>query len=111
MEDAPATKQDLQNVETALRAEIENLRTEVKGEIQDLRTEVGASIQAARAEMLEAIHDAETRLLKAFYGFAETTQKALVQNIKQHGMLEERVATVESRVLEIERRLNMPPAA
>ncbi len=65
----------------------------------------------AKAELLEAVHDVETRLLKAFYGFAESNQQrqaALETNILA---LIKRVSTIEERLLEIERRLNLPPAA
>ena len=67
--------------------------------------------QRIKAEVLEAIHDSETRLLTALYGFAESTQKNLLQATRQHGMLEDRFATLESRLLAVEKRLNLPPVA
>jgi len=87
--DAPATKGDLQDAVTQLRSEINHQYDDLK----------------------EAIRDSETRLLQAFYGFAEANQKRLAQYDAATALLMNRVSTVEERLLEVEKRLNMPPAA
>jgi hypothetical protein len=69
-----------------------------KGDVLDLEERV-----------MEAIHDIETRLLKAFYTFAETNQKRLAEGETESAAIKGRLATVEQRLLEVEKRLNMPP--
>jgi len=59
----------------------------------------------------EALRTTETKLLQAFYGFAEANNKRLVQGEAATAMVVSRLTTIESRVLEIEKRLNMPPTA
>jgi hypothetical protein len=55
--------------------------------------------------------DGETRLLKAFYDFAQTDQKRLTVVEDNENAFRSRLATLEDRVLNVEKRLNMPPAA
>jgi hypothetical protein len=83
--DAPATKRD-----------IEQLRSEFHHEFDDLK---------------ETFRDVQTELLKAFYSFAESTQQRLGQVEVSNQALVARLATVENRLLEVEKRLNLPPAA
>jgi len=65
-----------------------------------------ADLKALRDELIEAIHDVETKLLKAFYGFAESTQ----QRLTQHDGFNERMATLERRLTDLEKRINFPHA-
>jgi hypothetical protein len=83
--DAPATKQD-----------IEPLRSEIRHIYNDL---------------VERITDGETRLLKAFYGFVESNQKRLGEIEGNEAALRSRLGTLETRLLEVEKRLNIPPSA
>jgi hypothetical protein len=71
-----------------------------KGDLLDLRD-----------ELLEAIHDGQTALLKAFYGFGETVRNRFQEQDQTEISLKRRMGTLEDRILEIEKRLNMPPAA
>ncbi len=64
-----------------------------------------------RDELTEVMRDIETKLLKAFYGFAEPTQQRLTQNEGVSHRLDERVATLERRVTDIEKRINFPNAS
>lgn len=57
------------------------------------------------------IHDSETRLLQTFCSFAETNQRRLTDAERESFALKDRLASVESRLTEVEKRLNMPPAA
>ncbi|HML18690.1 MAG TPA: hypothetical protein VK419_16780 [Bryobacteraceae bacterium] len=59
----------------------------------------------------ELIRDSETRLLQAFYGFAEATNKRFNQIDGNVAIFINRLGTLESRILELEKRLNIPPAA
>jgi len=86
---APATKGDLQGV-------VEQLRSEMNHQYDDLK---------------ETIRDSETRLLQAFYGYTQTTDAKLKEGEQSDIALRQRLTAVESRILEVEKRLNMPPAA
>ncbi len=83
----PATKEDLANLKEELHGAMANLEE----------------------KLLEAIHDSETRLLKAFYNWAETTQQHLAHLDQTDNSFRQRLGTLEHRVMEIEKRLNMPP--
>ncbi len=68
-----------------------------------------ADLNLLREELLEAIHDTETRLLRAFYNFAETNQKRLAEVERTELVIVDRLATMERRLTEVEKRLNLPP--
>ena len=57
-----ATKQDVKDLGTELRAEIAELRTELRAEIAALRTELRTEIAALRAEMTAGFRDVEQRV-------------------------------------------------
>jgi hypothetical protein len=86
---APATKGDLQGG-------VEQLRSEMQHQYDDLK---------------ETLRDSETRLLQAFYGYTQTTDAKLKEGEQSDIALRQRLTAVESRILEVEKRLNMPPAA
>ncbi len=62
-----------------------------------------------RTELLQAIHDMETRILKAFYAYTEASQKHLADLDRSDGSMRDRMGTLEVRITEIEKRLNIPP--
>jgi hypothetical protein len=62
-------------------------------------------------DLKETIRDSETKLLKAFYSFAESDQQRLALVEGNTNVVIVRPATLETRLLEVEKRLNMPPAA
>lgn len=67
-----------------------------KGDIESLR---------------EQIRDTETKLLTAFYDFAKANQQRLSELEGSDAALKRRIGSLEDRLLEVEKRLNMPPAA
>ncbi|HXS98281.1 MAG TPA: hypothetical protein VN736_26970 [Candidatus Limnocylindrales bacterium] len=81
-------------------AEFDRNAPSTKGDLQDLKD-----------ELIEAIRDNQTEVLKAFYNFAESNNKRLAQNEVNETALRSRVDTLERRLLEVEKRLNIPPAA
>ncbi len=89
MDDAPASRQDLGRLEVR----------------------VDGKFSALEASLLEAIHDSETRVLKAIYGYTETISVRVDGASKRSGELDDRIAILERRLLEVEKRLNVPPAA
>jgi len=95
--DSPATKHDLDE----LRSEVEQLRSVV---------ELGRSeANHVHDDLVERMSDTETRLLQAFYSFAESNNKRLVQGEAATALVISRMTTLESRVLELEKRLDIPP--
>jgi hypothetical protein len=95
----------------ATKGDLLDLRDELKGDINFLRDEFKGDINFLREELLEAIHDSQTALLKAFYGFGETVRNRFQEQDQTEVSLKRRMGTLEDRILEIEKRLNMPPAA
>lgn len=88
---APATKGDLHRFAT-------------KDDLQQ-------AVQGLEDRLAETMRDMQTEMLKAFYNYAQSADLRMKDNeTVTHGM-RERLAVVESRLMEIEKRLNMPPAA
>ena len=87
----PATKADLAALEQRLT--------------QNLTDSLTQSLTEA---FTEAIRDSETRLLRAFYGFTETVQTRFQAAEDSDTNLRRRLAVVEQRLLEVEKRLNFP---
>ena len=67
-----------------------------------------ADLAKLEERLLEAIHDSETRLLKAFYTYAEATQKHLVDLDKSDGSIRDRLGALEARMINLEKRLDLP---
>ena len=87
--DAPATKGDLDDLETRLRGEMSELE----------------------ARLTEKMRDMQMKLLHAFYGFAESAQARFKAQDDTEAGLKHRLTVLETRLLDVERRLNTPPAA
>lgn len=62
-------------------------------------------------DMVELLRDTETKLLQAFYGYAESNRKRMGQNEADTAILSSRVNTLEERLMQVEKRLNIPPQA
>jgi len=91
----------------ATRADLDLLRNELTARMD--KFEVRMDTQEER--LTELIRGIETSLLKAFYGYAETNNKRISMVEGAQAGVTDRLAILENRVLEIERRLNTPPAA
>ena len=115
MENEPATRADLEALETRLDGKIGALETRLDGKMGALEARFEGKLDAVEQRILdrvgELVHDSETRLLQAFYGFAEATNKRFNQIDGNVGIFLNRLGTLESRVLELEKRLNIPPTA
>ena len=59
--------------------------------------------------VMERLRDVETKLLNAFYGYAKSNDKRVLETEGNEGVLRSRVATLETRLTDVEHRLNMPP--
>jgi hypothetical protein len=103
----PATKADLDSTRAALKADLDATRAELKGDIDQLRSEVNHGYR----DLVERMADGETRILNAIYDLAKTGNKRMTHIEGDNAALNNRIATIEDRLLEVEKRLNLPPAA
>ncbi len=108
LEDAVAqvrsqTKGDLEDA-------VAQVRSQTKGDLEDAVAQIRSEASHQYDDLKEAIRDSETRLLQAFYGFAETNHKRMAQYDATTALLMSRVSTIENRLIEVEKRLNIPPA-
>jgi len=62
------------------------------------------------SDLTERIERCEAKILSAFSGFAESTDKRLTHIEANMAMFNNRLDALESRVLAVEKRLNIPPA-
>jgi hypothetical protein len=81
-----------------------------KADLTKLRDDVHGDMAKLRDDLVEQLRDSETKLLTAFYAFAESNQKRLLQAEASDAILISRVASLETRLTDVEKRLNMPPA-
>lgn len=101
---SPATKGDLADLSVELRAEL-------RGELNSTKEQLSSEMHHIYNDLVERMSDSETRLLKAFYVYAEGNNKRVVEVEGNEAALRDRLGTLEDRVLQIEKRLNLPPAA
>ena len=59
--------------------------------------------------VVEAFRDGQTELLKAFDHYAQTNDERAASTEAESASLKKRLAIAESRITDIERRLNWPP--
>jgi hypothetical protein len=138
-EDSPATKGDIvglgENLRALLKDELGGIERRLHGMDQrfdavDRRfEEVGQRFDRLEHRLNEGLHEVEVRLTKRMDDFAAsleeqirdsqtevlramlTTQEANLLRFKDFETLRERMAVLERRLLEIEVRLRIPPAA
>jgi predicted metal-dependent phosphoesterase TrpH len=90
----PATKQDL---------------TEVRTEVKAMDVRLNDRMQAMEDRLIEAFRDSQTELLKAFYSFTESNRQRVSQVEANQASLITRVGTLEDRITDLERRIISPP--
>ena len=127
--DSPATKRDLEILQARLEGYVEGLVDkkiqevdkkiqEVDKRIQELEArlierheQLRAEVNHGYSDLVERITDSETRLLKAFYNFAQSNSKRMTELEGNEAAIRSRIGTIEDRLMEVERRLNIPPVA
>ena len=82
-----------------------------KADLAELRGEFKADLAALEDRLTEVMRDVQTEMLRAFYGFMETVQTRFKAQDDAEAGLKKRLGILEERLLEVEKRLNMPPAA
>jgi hypothetical protein len=98
-----------------LKASLDDLATALASamDAQDRRFQgrLDASEQRVLGRMAEMNRELETRMLQAFYSFAETNDRRHVQGEAATAVAVMRLSTLESRILALEKRLDLPPAS
>ncbi len=109
----PATKADLQALEQSVEGKLDALEQRVEGKLDALEQRVEGKMDALEQRLLdrvgEMIRETETKLLQAFYSYADSNSKRVTQLETNDQGIITRMGTLENRILEIEKRLNMPP--
>lgn len=131
-EDSPATKGDIvalgENLRALLKEDLgrierrldgvdqrfdavdqrfDRLEHRLKEEFHETEVKLTKRMDDFAASLEEEIRDSQTEVLKAMV----TTQEANLARFKDFETLRERMAILERRLLEIEVRLRIPPAA
>jgi hypothetical protein len=68
-------------------------------------------ITGAENSLARVIREFETKVLTAFYDIARSDEQRISQLESSHALHKSRIGSIEDRLLEVEKRLNMPPAA
>jgi len=110
------TKQDLLEITRTLVEHIDRatqgLRAEMLQRMDALRVEMLQRMDEHAASLEESIRDSQTEMLKAFISYQEGQQIRMRGFESKDVEITERMAVLERRLQEIERRLLLnPPAA
>jgi hypothetical protein len=70
-----------------------------------------SEMQHGYDDLKETMRDGQTELLKAFYNVAQANSRRIAEVEGNETALRGRVALVEDRLMEVEKRLNIPPSA
>jgi hypothetical protein len=112
---SPATKGDLQDLKQELletiRSSNERLKDELLVAVHSGDQSLRVDLQALKDDLIEVIRDSQTETLHAFYGFTQTVQDRFKEADQTEAALKRRIGMLKSRSLDIEKRLNIPPAA
>ncbi len=100
-----------QRFEGRLDAQEQRLEARFAAQEQRFEGRFDAQEQGILERIGTMLHDTETRLLQAFYAFAESNAKRLNQIEGNVAICINRLGVLENRVLELENRLNIPPAS
>jgi hypothetical protein len=100
---APATKSDIALILAAIEG--------VKSDIDNFKVEVNTRFEQFEHRMEQQVLESEGRVITSTYRLAESMQQRIKQNEGNQAAFNARLATLEERLLEVEKRLNMPPAA
>jgi hypothetical protein len=111
MEDrtAPATKGDLADTEERIVGILAGTEERIVGILAGTEERIVHLLADTEERTVELLRDVETKLLNAFYGYAKSNDKRVLEAEGNEAILRSRLATLETRVTEIEGRLNIPP--
>ena len=99
--DAPATKGDFADLKTEV--------AEIKGDLEDFRVEVNTRFEQFEHRMESLLEEMQGHILTSIYRLAESSQQRLTQAESNQSSFNVRLATLEQRLTDLEKRIDMPP--
>ena len=108
--DQPVTHAQLQSELQALEARMNERHDMLRSDMQQANSMLRSEMQHMYDDLKETIRDSQTEVLKAFYGFTEGMQLRFKEADATEASLKERLTSIETRLMNVEMRLNMPPA-
>jgi SMC interacting uncharacterized protein involved in chromosome segregation len=94
-----------------MKGDLAEVRSELKRDLEDFKVEVNMRFEAFEHRMGQFLSDMEARIITSNYRLAESMNQRIKQGEGNQAAFNARLATLEERLLEVEKRLNMPPAA
>jgi hypothetical protein len=79
-----------------------------KGDVTDVEDRLRADMKVREDRLIEVLRDNETKLSKAFCSFAQSNQTRMAEIETETSAIKGRLATVEQRLLLLERKVNFP---
>ena len=111
-------KGDMSEMETRIKGDMSEMETRIGGDLTSLETRIKGDITALEDrvqdrfdQLTETMRDGQTEILRAFHGFTQTVQTRFLAADDTEAGIKKRLTVVEERLLEIEKKLNLPPAA
>ena len=80
-----------------------------RADLEDLKADLAARFEVFESRVENLLQQAEEKVLTAVFRLAETMQQRLIQAEATQAAFNVRLATLEERITELEKRLSMPP--
>jgi hypothetical protein len=80
-----------------------------RGDLDEIKTGLSARFETFENRMETLLQQAEEKVLNAVFRLAETMQQRLIQAESVQAAFNMRLATLEERITELEKRLSLPP--
>jgi hypothetical protein len=87
--------------------EIDRNAPSTKGDLEDFKVEVNTRFEQFEHRLGQLILDSEGRVITSTYRLAESMQQRITQTEGNQAAFNARLATMETRISEIEKRLNL----
>jgi SMC interacting uncharacterized protein involved in chromosome segregation len=91
------------------RAELRDELAGIETKLEDFKVEVNTWFHSFEHRMEQLLHDMEGRIITSTYRVAESLQARLTEEERESVSLKTRMGIMETRLLELEKRVNMPP--
>lgn len=96
--------------EPATKADVRELASQLRSEFHESAEQLRSEFQHGFAELKETMRDGQTELLRAFYSYTQSNDERLAAVEQDAVPVRKRLAILESRMTEVEKRLNLPPS-
>jgi len=91
------------------KADFTDLAQELRQEMIDLKLAVNTRLQELEQRVEQQLGDVGTRIVTTVFQLAEALQSRLTDVERSDATLKHRLAMLEERLTELEKRLNIPP--